>query len=174
VRADAYRVKLFLAGLAALLLVPGANAEPAKLRAVRAPGFTVGVPTGWQTLKNVGSLKLMAVAALPEGGFRPNLNVVVTESPAGSIEGMRRELQRELPKTGIRLTSLATRPVRLPAGRALEVRYRGTMVGKKLTWLAFILEARGRSHVLTFTSAQRTATRHAPLFRRMARSFRLR
>ncbi len=168
------RVRLLLAGLAALLFVPGAGAETTKLKPVRASGFSIGVPAEWQTLKNVGSLKLMAIAALPDAGFRPNLNVVITESPAGSIEGMRRELRRELPKTGIKLTSLTSRPVRLPAGRALEVRYRGTMVGRKLAWLAFILEARGRSHVLTFTASQRSATRYTPLFRQMARTFRLR
>lgn len=164
-----------LAGLAALLLVPGgAAAEPTPLRPVKATGFQIAVPTEWQTLKNVGSLKLMAIAALPDAGFRPNLNVVITESPAGSLEGIRRELRRELPKTGIKLTSLTSRPMLLPAGRAVEVRYRGTMIGRKLAWLAFILEARGRSHVLTFTSSQRSADRYAPLFRRMARTFRLR
>ncbi len=168
-------MRLALVGIAALLIAAApAGAAPAPLRPVRAAGFSIGVPVGWQTIRDVGSLKLMAVVAGADGGFRTNFNVVVTESPAGSIEGMRRELRRELPKTGIRVSSLTTRVVWLPAGRALEVRYRGTMLGRRLAWLAYVLEARGRAYVLTFTASQSRSARYAPTFRAIARSFRLR
>jgi hypothetical protein len=80
---------------------------------------------------------------------------------------------KELRKSGISVTSLSTRNVSLPAGSAVELRYRGTMLGRRLQWLAYVFQAPSRTFVVTFTDAERSYPRHAPLFRTMARSFRV-
>ena len=74
---------------------------------------------------------------------------------------------------GIHITSLAIGNARLPAGSATVMRYRGTMGGHRLRWLAYILHAHGRAYVLTFTASETTFGRNAGLFSSMSRSFRI-
>jgi hypothetical protein len=80
---------------------------------------------------------------------------------------------KELRKSGISVTSLSTRNVSLPAGTAVELRYRGRMLGQRLQWLAYVFQAPSRTFVVTFTDAELSYPRHAPLFRTMARTFRI-
>ena len=149
------------------------SAATTPLRTVRADGFTLRVPTAWRTLKNIGTVELMTIAP-QRAGFSVNANVVVTPSAGGLPTGSRSQLIAELRKAGITVTSLAVRTTRLPAGRAVELRYSGTMIGRKLRWLAYVLERRGRTYALTFTATKSSYAKHAPLFATMARSFRLR
>ena len=158
--------------LAAALAAPAGAAT--SLRVVKADGFSLRVPVAWRTLKNVGTVELMAIAPERQGGFYVNANVVVTPAASGLPTGARSELIESLRKAGIAVTALSTRNVRLPGGRAVELRYSGTMIGRRLTWLAYVLQRGDRTYVITFTAARGSYARHAALFGTMARSFRYR
>jgi hypothetical protein len=47
------------------------------------------------------------------------------------------------------------------------------MLGQRLQWLAYVFQAPSRTFVVTFTDAELSYPRHAPLFRTMARTFRI-
>jgi hypothetical protein len=162
-----------LTGLAVAAALAASASAATTLKPVRADGFTLQVPRDWRVLKNVGTVELFAISTAADGGFRVNVNVVVTPSSGGPPTNLRSSMIRELSKAGISVTSLSTRTVRLPAASAVELRYRGTMLGRKLSWLAYVIRAHGRAYVVTFTSGASSYGRHAPLFRTMARSFRI-
>jgi hypothetical protein len=161
------------AALAVTAAVAASTATAADLKTVHVSGFSLQVPTEWRVLKNIGTVKLFAISKTANEGFRVNVNVIVTPSNSAPPTGIRSKMIMELRKAGISVSSLSTRNVRLPAGKAIELRYRGTMLGRKLSWLAYVIDAGGRSYVVTFTSGQGTYARYAPLFGTMARSFRL-
>jgi hypothetical protein len=160
------------AALAFLALAASAMAATT-LKPVHADGFSMSVPSDWQVLKNIGTVKLYATSTKVDGRFRVNANVVVTPPQSGPPTGWRTAMIKELRKAGISVTSLSTRNVSLPAGTAVELRYRGRMLGRRLQWLAYVFQAPSRTFVVTFTDAERAYPRHAPLFRTMARSFRI-
>ena len=162
-----------LTGLAVAAAIAASASAATTLKPVHADGFSLQVPSDWRVLKNIGTVELFAISKSAEGGFRVNVNVVVTPSNSGPPTGLRSSMIKELGKAGISVTSLSTRSVRLPAGNAVELRYRGTMLGRKLSWLAYVFQARGRAYVVTFTSGASSYARNAPLFRTMARSFRI-
>jgi hypothetical protein len=162
-----------VAGLAVAAALAASAAAATSLKTVHGAGFSLRVPSDWRVLKNIGTVKLFAISKTTDAGFRVNVNVVVTPSNSGPPTGIRDEMIRELRKAGISVTSLSTRTVHLPAGSAVELRYRGSMLGRKLSWLAYVIQARGRAYVVTFTSGQGAYARYAPLFATMARSFRL-
>jgi hypothetical protein len=161
------------AAIALVALVAVSASAAAAFKPVKADGFSMRVPTKWRVLKNVGTVKLYAISTTADSGFRVNANVVVTPSQSAPPTGFRSAMVKELAKAGIKVTSLSTRNTRLPGGKAIELRYRGKMLGRKLQWLAYVLQGSGQTFVVTFTDAQRTYPRHAPLFRTMARSFRI-
>jgi hypothetical protein len=158
--------------LAFLAIAASASAATA-LKPVHADGFSLSVPSDWRVLKNIGTVELYAISTKADGSFRVNANVVVTPSQSGFPTGWRSAMLRELRKSGISVTSLSTRNVSLPAGSAVELRYRGRMLGQRLQWLAYVFQAPSRTFVVTFTDAERSYPRHAPLFRTMARTFRI-
>ena len=163
-----------LAILLALALIAATSAGAATaLKPVRGDGFRMSVPSDWRVLKNVGTVKLYAISTKMDGSFRVNANVVVTPSQSGPPTSWRSAMVKELARAGIEVTSLSTRNTRLPGGSAVELQYRGTMLGRRLQWLAYVFHAPSRTYVVTFTDAQSAFARHAPLFRTMARSFRI-
>ena len=162
-----------VAVLAIAAIAASASAGAATtLKPVRADGFSMSVPSDWRVLKNIGTVELYAISTKMDGSFRVNANVVVTPSQSGPPTSWRSAMLKELRKSGIGVTSLATRNVSLPGGAAVELRYRGTMLGRRLQWLAYVFQA-SRTYVVTFTDTQSAYPRHAPLFRTMARSFRI-
>jgi len=164
------RIVIALAVAFAIAAPPGTATS---FKPVHVSGFSLRVPSDWRVLKNVGTVKVFAISKQAESGFRPNVNVVVTPADSGPPTGIRSALLREFQKAGIKVTSLSTRNVRLPAGSAVELRYQGTMLGRKLTWLAYVVNAHGRAYVVTFTSGRGSYARFAPLFHTIARSFRI-
>jgi hypothetical protein len=166
------RSRLTIVVLAFAAIVASAGAATA-LKPVHADGFSMSVPSDWRVLKNIGTVELYAISTKMDGSFRVNANVVVTPSQSGFPTSWRSAMLKELAKAGIKVSSLSTRNVSLPAGSAVELRYRGTMLGRRLQWLAYVFQAPSRTYVVTFTSAQTSYARYAPLFRTMARSFRI-
>ncbi len=165
----------WLAALAAVaaLLAPAASATPA-LSTVRVDDFSMGVPAEWRTATRVGTVRLMSAATRPDAGVFTNANVVVTPSASGLPVGYRSELIAMFRKAGVNVTSLSTHQVRLPAGSAVQLRYNGTMLGKRLSFLAYAFQAHGKAYVVTFTAARASYARNASLFGAMAHSFRIR
>ena len=143
------------------------------LHPVHVDDFSLSVPSEWQTQTRIGTVRLITTARIPQAGFYVNANVVVTADASGPPTAMRGLLLRLFRGAGINVTSLAIGSARLPAGQATVMRYRGTMGGHRLRWLAYILHAHGRAYVLTFTAGQTTFAGHAPLFNAMARSLRI-
>jgi hypothetical protein len=162
-----------LAAVLALLAIAATASAATALKPVHADGFSMSVPSDWRVLKNIGTVELYAISTRMDGGFRVNANVVVTPSQSGPPTSWRSAMIRELAKAGIKVTSLSTRNTRLPAGSAVELRYRGTMLGRRLQWLAYVWQGPSRTYVVTFTSGASSYARNAPLFRTMARSFRI-
>lgn len=162
----------WLATLAVAALVSPAAAA-ASFRTVHVDDFSLRVPNGWRTLTNVGTVRLMTVTKVPEDGFYVNANMVVTPDPSGPPTGIRSRLLQTFRSAGVTVTSLSIGHARLPAGSAIVLRYRGTMAGHRLRWLAYVIRTRGRAYVLTFTAGQRTFPRNATLFATMARSLRI-
>jgi hypothetical protein len=161
-----------LAALAvAVVTSPAAAATP--LRTVRVDDFSLSVPGEWRTLTRVGTVRLITTTKVPESGFYVNANVVVTPAAGGPPTGIRSRLLLSFRSAGIHITSLRLGRARLPAGEATVMQYRGTMGGHRLRWLAYVLNARGRTYVLTFTAGQTTFGRNAALFATMARSLRI-
>ncbi|MGZ8695228.1 MAG: hypothetical protein ACXWYS_07295 [Gaiellaceae bacterium] len=164
---------LMTALLAVAVLAPAASAGPA-LKTVRVDDFRMGVPSAWRTETRVGTVRLMTAAPRQESGVFTNANVVVTPSASGLPVGYRAELIRMFRSAGVKVTSLSTRQVRLPAGKAVRLRYNGTMAGRRLSFLAYAFQAHGKAYVVTFTAGRGAYARNTPLFTRMARSFRIR
>jgi hypothetical protein len=165
-------MRRWLAALAvAVAASPAAAATP--LHPVHVDDFSLSVPSAWQTQTRIGTVRLIATDTLPQAGFYVNANVVVTPDASGPPVAMRGLLLRLFRGAGINVTSLAIGRARLPAGQATVMRYRGTMGGHRLRWLAYILHAHGRAYVLTFTAGQTTFAGNAPLFAAMARSLRI-
>src|SRR5918911_2396352 len=102
-----------IGALVALVATP-TNSAGETLRTVRADGFSMAVPGSWRLVRNVGSLKMLAMSRQPDHGFATNVNVLVTAPTPGSSDAMRRELARRLQASGIRLQRLRVRSVRLP------------------------------------------------------------
>ena len=164
---------LLAALVAVAVLAPAASATPA-LSTVRVDDFSMGVPVGWRTETRVGTVRLMSAAARPESGVFTNANVVVTPSASGLPLGYRAELIAMFRKAGVNVTRLATTQVRLPAGSAVQLRYDGTMAGRRLSFLAYAFQAHGKAYVLTFTAGRGSFAHNRALFGTMARSFRIR
>jgi hypothetical protein len=162
-----------VAALAVVFAIAAPISTATSLKPVHVSGFSLRVPSDWRVLKNVGTVKMFAISKQAQGGFRANVNVVVTPAAGAPPTGIRSALLREFQKAGIKVTSLSTRNVRLPAGRAIELRYQGTMIGRKLRWLAYVVNAHGRAYVVTFTSGRASYARIAPLFHTIAKSFRI-
>src|SRR4051794_26262072 len=165
-------MRLWLAALAVASLASPAAAATA-LRTVRVDDFSLSVPTAWRTVTEVGTVRLMTAAEVPEGGVYVNANVVVTPDASGPPIAQRSRLLQGFRSAGIRVTSLTVGNARLPAGAATVLRYRGTMGGRRLRWLAYVLHAHGRAYVLTFTAGDRSFRPNAALFAAMARSLRI-
>lgn len=166
--------RTWLAAVAvAILASPAAGAT--SLHTVRVDDFSLSVPSEWQTMTRIGTVRLLTRTMVPRNGFYVNANVVVTPDQGGppTGTGMRFHLLRMLRGAGVNLTSLSIGSARLPAGSATVMRYRGTMGTHRLRWLAYVLHAHGRAYVLTFTDGQTTFSRNAGLFASMARSFRI-
>jgi hypothetical protein len=157
----------------AAVLAPAAGAT-SKLKTVRVDDFSMGVPTEWRTATKVGTVRLMSASMRQEAGVFTNANVVVTPSASGLPVGYRNELIAMFRKAGVNVTSLSSRQVRMPAGSATQLRYDGTMLGKRLSFLAYAYQTQGKAYVVTFTSARASYARNAALFGTMARSFRIR
>jgi len=155
----------------AVLASPAAAAT--SLHTVRVDDFSLSVPSDWQTLTRIGTVRLITTTKVPEAGFYVNANIVVTPEESGPPTAIRPRLLRAFRSAGITVTSLAVGSARLPAGPATVMRYRGTMGGHRLRWLAYVLHAHGRAYVLTFTAGETTFGRNAPLFATMARSLRI-
>jgi hypothetical protein len=162
-----------LAAVLAFAAIAASASAATALKPVHGDGFSMSVPSNWRVLKNIGTVKLYAISTTMDGGFRVNANVVVTPSQSGPPTTWRSAMIKELAKAGIKVTSLSTRSTGLPGGTAVELRYRGTMLGRRLEWLAYVFQAPSRTYVVTFTDAERSYARHAPLFRTLARSFRI-
>ena len=162
----------WLAALAVAVLASPAAAATS-LHTVRVDDFSLRVPSDWQTLTRIGTVRLMTRTNVPQDGFYVNANVVVTPDASGPPTEIRSRLMLAFRSAGITITSLAIGNGRLPAGRATVMRYRGTMAGHRLRWLAYVIHARGRAYVLTFTAGETTFGRNAGLFASMARSFRI-
>jgi hypothetical protein len=165
----------WLAALAvvAATLAPAASAAPA-LSTVRVGDFSMSVPSEWQTATRVGTVRLMSASKRQDAGVFTNANVVVTPSASGLPVGYRSELIAMFRKAGVNVTSLTSRQVRLPGGSAVQLRYDGTMLGKRLSFLAYAFQAHGKAYVVTFTAARAAYARNTALFGAMARSFRIR
>jgi hypothetical protein len=162
----------WLATLAvAVLASPAASAT--SLHTVRVDDFSLSVPSDWRTLTHIGTVRLITTTKVPQGGFYVNANVVVTPDAGGPQTEIRARLLQAFRGAGITITSLAIGNGKLPAGNATVMRYRGTMAGHRLRWLAYIFHAHGRAYVLTFTASATTFGRNAGLFASMARSFRI-
>jgi hypothetical protein len=159
--------------LAALVLVVVASpaAAATSMHTVRVDDFSLSVPSDWRTLTRIGTVRLMSVTKIPQSGFYVNANVVVTPDDSGPPTYLRSALLMNFRKAGINVTSLSIGNGRLPAGSATVLRYRGTMNGRPLRWLAYVLHAHGRAYVLTFTDGQSSFPSHAGLFATMAQSF---
>jgi hypothetical protein len=163
--------------LAALVLVaalaPAASATP-QLSTVRVDDFSMGVPSEWRTATKVGTVRLMSAATRQDAGVFTNANVVVTPSASGLPVGYRNELIAMFRKAGVNVTSLSTSQMTMPAGSAVKLRYNGTMLGKRLSFLAYAFQKNGKAYVVTFTAARSSYARNAALFGAMARIFRIR
>ena len=168
-------------GLLALALLAAALAPPAHARSeeayktARGPGFSLSVPSSWRTRAGVGPVKLFAAARRREAGVFTNANVVLGAARGQTpLSAWRRRVVGELRASGFVRGTPRARVIRLPAGTAIEVEYRGSVTGHRLHWLAYVIDARARSYVVTFTAAEAAYARHARSFVRMARSFRIR
>jgi hypothetical protein len=157
--------------VAAAIGVPIAYARPA-LRTVRADDVSLGVPAGWRSVTRHGQAQLVAAAPRREDGVYTNANVVVIAGANGPVKIA--DLIAGIRSQGIEIGGLATTSVRLPAGRALRVRYGGFYRGYHLSCLAYVVQTRGKAYVLTFASSRSAYARHAAVFVSMARSLRLR
>jgi hypothetical protein len=155
------------------LTVPAVAAAGTPLKTARSGVVSLQVPAAWKVVSRRGPVPLVAAATRPVAGYHPNVTVV-TGTPRGSrsAEAWRRQVVSGLraPRGG----TLASRVVRLPAGRAVEVSVRGTVGRRGIRWLLYALDTRPRSYVVTFTSGARAWPRYADLFRRLARTVRVR
>lgn len=165
-------MRQWIAALAVAVIVSPAAAATS-LHTVHVDDFSLGVPAGWRTLTRVGTVRLMTITRQPENGFYVNANMVVTPDDSGPPTGLRPALLMMFRRAGIQVTSLSIGHARLPAGNAIELRYRGTMAGHRLRWLAYVLRTNGRAYVLTFTAGDSTFARHTGLFATMAQSLRI-
>jgi hypothetical protein len=162
----------WLAALA-VTVVASPAAAATSLHTVHVDDFSLSVPTEWRTLTRVGTVRLMTAAQIPQNGFYVNANVVVTPDASGPPTYLRAALLMNFKRAGINVTSLFIGHAALPAGSATTLRYRGTMNGRRLRWLAYVVHAHGRAYVLTFTDGERAFPSHAGLFAAMAQSFRI-
>ena len=162
----------WLAAVAVAVLASPAAAATS-LHTVRVDDFAMSVPSDWRTLTRIGTVRLITTTKVPENGFYVNANVVVTPDEGAPPTAIRSRLLLAFRSAGIHITSIAIGNARLPAGSATVMRYRGTMGGHRLRWLAYILHAHGRAYVLTFTASETTFGRNAGLFSSMSRSFRI-
>jgi hypothetical protein len=156
------------------LVAPAASAAP-RLKPVRAGKFSMRVPVAWKAQTNVGTIALIAASTKPEGGFFTNANVIAGAPRAGApITQWRTDLVAQLRRAGLVVGKPRSRVVRLPAGRAVEIAFGGSLSGRKLRWLTYAYDAGAKAYILTFTTAASQYARNAPLFRRLSRTVRIR
>jgi hypothetical protein len=166
-------MRRWLAAALAVAVLASPAAAATALRTVRVDDFSLSVPSDWNTETRIGTVRLMTATPLPEGGFYANANMVVTPDRSTLPVTIRPRLIAYLRSAGVIVTSMSIGSGRLPAGHATVLRYRGTMGGRHLRWLAYVLHAHGRGYVLTFTDSERTFPAHASLFATMAKSLRI-
>jgi len=167
-------MRRLLVAVSLLVVVAPASAAPG-LKPVRAGKFSMRVPTAWKAQTNVGTLALVAASTRPEGGFFTNANVIAGAPRAGApITEWRSDLVAQLRRAGLVIGKPRSRVVRLPAGRAVEIAFGGSLSGRKLRWLTYAYDAGAKAYILTFTTAASQYARNAPLFRRLSRTVRIR
>jgi len=158
-----------------LLVVVAPASAATNLKPVRAGTFSMRVPTAWKAQTKVGTLALIAASTRPEGGFFTNANVIAGAPRAGApITEWRSDLVAQLRRAGLVIGKPRSRVVRLPAGRAVEIAFGGSLSGRKLRWLTYAYDAGAKAYILTFTTAASQYARNAPLFRRLSRTVRIR
>ena len=158
-----------------LLVVVAPASAATSLKPVRSGKFSMRVPTAWKARTNVGTLALIAASTRPEGGFFTNANVIAGAPRAGApITEWRSDLVAQLRRAGLVIGKPRSRVVRLPAGRAVEIAFGGSLSGHKLRWLTYAYDAGAKAYILTFTTAASQYARNAPLFRRLSRTVRIR
>jgi hypothetical protein len=169
---------------------------------VRSFGFSVGVPSDWQTLNvddvlteealesmreadpDLGPfldameaedspIKLFAIDPEPDDGFTANFNVVVLDAP----EGTTREEYFQASTAqleGLGVDGLEEERVDLPAGDALHATYEHMRGGteRPLAVSQYVLFEGRTGYTLTYTSLADAFDRHEDEFERSAESFR--
>jgi hypothetical protein len=170
------------------------------------PQFSLGVPSSWTAitrdeLEETGALDRFAkdnpaVAPVLEGvlqpespvrffaldpaveeGFATNVNVVVQDVPDDlELSEFAESSVAELRRLGV-VHGFKTAEVSLPAGPAVEIRFRlraryGT-ADRTVATLQYALLDDGWSYVVTYSTLPELESRYAPTFEESARSFRL-
>jgi hypothetical protein len=125
-----------------------------------------------KTSKLVKLIVLDAGAATVANHFAASLNVVQTPA-AADLRLERDATVAQLKSAGILVGPLRTSYANLPAGKAVEVRYRASYGAgtPEVALLQFLLVHAGKTTVLTYTSLPNLAQSYQPVFLRSARSF---
>jgi hypothetical protein len=160
----------------AAIAVPVAFAGPPPLTQNSVPGYGVAlkVPTSWIRLDSE-SMKLQNVAyavadPLATAGFHSNLNLLVTDVPAGTP--IRKWL---LGDSGPKYLAIGTlKTVRINGVTALE--YESSRLekagGKRLYTLEFAFNRNGRAYLFTYTAPATGRGHFEPVFRASAATIR--
>lgn len=163
------------AAIAAIAVpVAFAGAPSLKANAVPAYGVALKVPVSWirldaQTMK-MQNVAYAAADPLATAGFHSNLNLLVTDVPAGTP--IRKWL---LGDSGPRYLAIGTlRTVKINGVTALE--YESSKLekagGKRLYTLEFAFNHNGRAYLFTYTATATAKGQFEPVFRASAATIR--
>lgn len=177
-----------------------ARSDGWKTHQVRAAGFRVDAPETWidatrltpqvlskmsqipslrqyvELAKQSKAVKLILVdasAATVRNHYATNMNVVMSPTVA-DLELLRAASVAQLSSLGVVVGKVASRFVTLPAGKAVELRYRArySATSPILSQLQYLLVHNGSSTVLTYTTLPKVQSAYAGTFLRSAQSFR--
>jgi hypothetical protein len=192
---------LLLAFALVAIAPASARTDAWKAHSVPSAGVTVSAPGTWidvtrlspqilQKVKEIPSLSAFADLAkrskavklvLIDAGattvkshYATNMNVIVVPSTA-DLQLLRDASVAQLESTGVLVGSVTSRYVTLPAGRAVQLRYRARYgsTSPAVFLLQYLLTHNGNSVVLTYTTLPKLRGAYAPVFARSARSLRL-
>jgi hypothetical protein len=190
-------------GLLVVAAVPAsARTDGWTPHSVAAAGFTVSAPDTWvdvtrlspkilERAKQIPSLTAFADLArsskavklvLVDAGattvtnhYATNMNVVIVPT-LGDLRLLRDASVAQLESTRVVVGNVASNYVTLPAGRAVQLRYRAryTPSTPVVSLVQYLLVHHGNSVVLTYTTLPRLGTIYGSVFAQSARSLRFR
>ncbi len=157
---------------------PAGSAAPSRMKTYSATsdGFSIAYPAGWDapTLSVTSPVRFLADDPKTSAGVQTNVNVVLGAARGTLSDSAWTSAVKAQAATLAGIAGTVTAGVvQLPAGSAVRVVFNRNVGGTLLAQLQYVIDAKAKSFVVTFTTPQTSYAANLPTFTAIVRSFTL-